>query len=231
MGLVAEFDIHCDGLPLVEVARSLPEASLVLELQYNHGRRPLFLVTVTGGSRSAIADALADAYDVAEWALVGRAGETRRYQARPALSLEEQLGRYVDDLDGLEALATADAIIERIEVCPYGWRQTGWFADREAFRQFSTFWGAHVTFRLARLTRDGEAEPAGDGLTDRQHEALRTAYELGYFDIPRRASLEDVAAELDIAASSASERLRRAQTELIEEEVATTWPPLPAGST
>jgi hypothetical protein len=227
MGLVAEFDIHCDALPLVGVARAVPDAALVLSFQYNHGRRPFFLVTVTGGSRSDIEQALSDAYDVGEWTLVGRAGDTRRYQIRPALSLAEQLGDQIDDLAGLEALATAEAIIERIDVTADGWQQTGWFADRDAYRQFASFWQQHAGFRLRRLTQDGESEPPGDGLTDRQHEALRTAYELGYFDIPRRASLETVADELDISASSVSERLRRAQTQLIEETVATTWPPLP----
>ncbi|MFD1586483.1 helix-turn-helix domain-containing protein [Halorientalis brevis] len=227
MGLVAEFEIDCEALPLVEIARAASDATLRLDLQFNHGKRPLFLVTVTGGSQTAIEDALSDAYDVADWTVIGAAGDTRRYQARPALSFEAQLGDSLDDLAGLETLATADAIIERIEVVPDGWRQTGWFADRDAFTQFSSFWQRNAGFRLLRLTRDGESEPPGEGLTDRQHEALRIAYELGYFDIPRRASLEAVAAELGITASSVSERLRRAQTQLIQETVATTWPPLP----
>lgn len=227
MGLVAEFDIDCTALPLTGVAASVPEATLLLDLQFNHGDRPLFLVTVQDGSQTAIENAFTDAYDVEEWTLVGKAGETRRYQALPALSLEEQLGGHLDDLEGLEALATADAIIERIEVLPDGWRQTGWFTDRDAFSQFSSFWQCNAGFQLHRLTRDGESEPPGNGLTDRQYEALRIAYELGYFDIPRQASLEDVAAELDISPSSVSERLRRAQTQIIEETVATTWPPLP----
>jgi hypothetical protein len=227
MGLVAEFNIDCKALPLVGVAASVPEAILTLDLQFNHGNRPVFLVTVQDGSQTAIENAFTDAYDVGEWTLVGQARGTRRYQVLPALSLEEQLGEYLDNLEGLEALATADAIIERIDVLPEGWRQTGWFADRDAFRKFSSFWQRNAGFRLHRLTRDGESEPPGNGLTDRQYEALRIAYELGYFTIPRDASLEDVAAELDIAPSSVSERLRRAQTQLIEETVATTWPPLP----
>lgn len=227
MGLVAEFDINCKALPLVGVASAVPEETLALDLQFNHGNRPLFLVTVQDGSQPAIENAFTDAYDIGEWTLIGQAGDTRRYQVLPALSLEEQLGEYLDDLEGLEALATADAIIERIDVVPDGWRQTGWFADRDAFSKFSSFWQRNAGFQLHRLTRDGEPEPPGDGLTDRQHEALRIAYELGYFGIPRQASLEDVAAELDISPSSVSERLRRAQTQLIEETVATTWPPLP----
>lgn len=228
MRLLAEFEIFCEALPLVEVAATVPEATLLLELQFNHGDRPLFLVTVRGGAHGAVEDALTDAFDVAEWTLIGQAGDTRRYQVSPALSFEEQLGDHIDDLTGLEALATADAIIERIEVLPDGWRQTGWFATRDAFREFSSFWQQNADFRLLRLTRDGEPEAPGDGLTDQQQEALRIAYELGYFDIPRKATLEEVAAELDIAASSVSERLRRAQIQLIEETVAPTWPPLPS---
>jgi predicted DNA binding protein len=226
MGLVAEFDIECEALPLVDVAAADPSATLVLRLQFNHGKRPLFVLSVTDGS-PALEAAIADVPDAGEYTLLGEAGDTRRYQIHPALSLEEQLGDHLDDLSGLEALATADAVIERIEVTPTGWTQTGWFADREAFDQFRSFWQRNVGFRLHRLTREGESEPPGDGLTDRQREALRIAYELGYFDIPRRASLDDVAAELGISASSVSERLRRAQTQLIEETVATTWPPLP----
>jgi hypothetical protein len=227
MGLVAEFDIHCDALPLAGVASEVPETTLLLELQFNHGKRPVFLVTATGEDWSTLEQALTDAYDVAEWTLVGEAGDTRRYQAIPALSFEDQLGGQLDDLAGLEALAEAEAIIERIEVTPTGWRQMGWFATRNQFTAFSTFWQENAGFRLHRLTRDGESEPPGDGLTDRQYEALRTAYQLGYFAIPRRASLQDVAEELDVSSSSVSERLRRAQTKLLEETVATTWPALP----
>ncbi|ELZ18400.1 bacterio-opsin activator HTH domain-containing protein [Haloterrigena salina JCM 13891] len=226
MSLVAEFEIRCDALPLVGVAAAVPDATVLLELQYNHGNRPLFIVTATGGSRTATETAFTDAVDVEDWTLIGRAGETRRYQLTPALSFEEQLGDEIDDLAGLEALARTDALIERIEVEPNGWRQTGWFADRDAFTAFSSFWQHNAGFRLHRLTRDRTPSPPGEGLTDRQHEALRTAYELGYFDVPRRTSLEEVAAELDISASSVSERLRRAQTRLIRETVATTWPPL-----
>ncbi|MFC6954253.1 helix-turn-helix domain-containing protein [Halorubellus litoreus] len=227
MGLVAEFSIACEALPLVDVAAAVPDATVTMEFQFNHGRRPSFLATVAGGCADDVEDALADAPDVGPWTLVGRAGETRRYKVTPAFSLEEQLGAAVDDLDDLEALARTDAIVERIDVTAAGSRQTGWFADRDAFDAFRTFWQRNAGFRLHRLTQDGDPEPAGDGLTDRQREALRTAYEMGYFEIPRRTSLEAVADELDVAASSASERLRRAETELIEAVVATTWPPLP----
>lgn len=227
MGLVAEYEITCEGLPLRSVAAAVSDATVEIELQYNHGDRPPFLVYVTGGDVPAVEDAIESAAFVSEYTLVGRAGETRRYQVLPAVGEETQLGDHIDDLSDLRALATTDAIIEQIRVTPTGWIQTGWFANREVLDEFRTFWQRNGSFTLRQLVRDGEPEDPGDGLTDRQHEALRVAYEMGYFDIPRTASLEEVAAELGVSQSSLSERLRRAQTHLIETTVASTWPPLP----
>lgn len=47
-------------------------------------------------------------------------------------------------------------------------------------------------------------------LTDRQFEALSLAVESGYFDIPREATLEDIADAMAVEKSTAGEHLRRA---------------------
>nr|WP_303704298.1 helix-turn-helix domain-containing protein [Haloquadratum walsbyi] len=52
-------------------------------------------------------------------------------------------------------------------------------------------------------------------LSDDQLLILQVAYKMGYFDTPRTASADDVAAELDIAQSTFSERLRLAESELL----------------
>lgn len=49
-------------------------------------------------------------------------------------------------------------------------------------------------------------------LSSRQREAARVAVELGYYSIPRSATTEDIASELDCAPATASEHLRRAQS-------------------
>ena len=46
-------------------------------------------------------------------------------------------------------------------------------------------------------------------LTDVQRETLQAALELGYFDIPRRVTLVELADELGISDTAASQRLRR----------------------
>lgn len=52
--------------------------------------------------------------------------------------------------------------------------------------------------------------------TDRQREALAAAREVGYYDVPRTGTVEDVAAELDCARSTAGELLRKAEAKLVD---------------
>jgi len=55
-----------------------------------------------------------------------------------------------------------------------------------------------------------------DELSEEQLTVLRTAYRLGYFDVPREASADDIAEELDIAQSTLSERLRLAERQVFD---------------
>ncbi|PCR91204.1 helix-turn-helix domain-containing protein [Natrinema ejinorense] len=57
---------------------------------------------------------------------------------------------------------------------------------------------------------DGSDAAVG-ALTERQREAVRIAREVGYFEVPRSASVDDVAAELDCAPGTAAEHLRKAE--------------------
>lgn len=54
------------------------------------------------------------------------------------------------------------------------------------------------------------------GLTDAQREALRLAYERGYFDSPRTTTLAEIADELDISRQALADRLRRGHRRLLE---------------
>lgn len=54
-----------------------------------------------------------------------------------------------------------------------------------------------------------------DALTDRQREIIRTGFELGYYEIPREASVAEVANELGLDASTVGEHLQRAERNLV----------------
>lgn len=59
--------------------------------------------------------------------------------------------------------------------------------------------------------REGSLHP----LTDRQREVVEATYDLGFYDVPRRASTEDVASELGVDAATVSEHLQRAERNLL----------------
>jgi predicted DNA binding protein len=71
----------------------------------------------------------------------------------------------------------------------------------------------------ARIERvdDFRRGPSSAALTDRQRSALEAAAALGYYEVPRTASVEDVATELGCASSTAGELLRRAESALVAE--------------
>ncbi|MFC4450287.1 helix-turn-helix domain-containing protein [Halorussus aquaticus] len=53
-------------------------------------------------------------------------------------------------------------------------------------------------------------------LSERQREAVETAVRVGYYDVPRTATHEDVATELACAPSTASEHLRKAESKVLQ---------------
>ncbi|WP_435177204.1 helix-turn-helix domain-containing protein [Halorussus sp. AFM4] len=75
---------------------------------------------------------------------------------------------------------------------------------------------AGVSPALERLGAYEGGDRPLDGLTDRQSETLRTAYELGYYEVPREATTDDVAAAVGVDPSTAAEHLQRAERNLLD---------------
>ncbi|MFC7019355.1 MULTISPECIES: helix-turn-helix domain-containing protein [Haloarcula] len=82
--------------------------------------------------------------------------------------------------------------------------------------------GAYDDVRVRYLVQSGDGDSSGDvvpvdrdRLTDRQREAVATAYRMGYFDYPRQSNASEVAEALDIAPSTFTEHLTAAQSELL----------------
>jgi hypothetical protein len=73
--------------------------------------------------------------------------------------------------------------------------------------------------RMLRSREESEVEDLvfvdRSGLTDRQREVLETAHRMGYFDHPKGANGQEVAAALDIAPTTFSEHLSRAQDKIL----------------
>jgi DNA-binding CsgD family transcriptional regulator len=143
---------------------------------------------------------------VDHWERVGGARDAVRYVVSfTAPALPDSLAGETDDL-----LGTCDPEVgdDAAVLSLVGAQETIAAAIRE-------YESAGVSPDLERLgAYEGGAGPLDD-LTDRQREVLRTAYEQGYFEVPRAATTDDVAAALDLDSSTVTEHLQRAERNLL----------------
>lgn len=56
-------------------------------------------------------------------------------------------------------------------------------------------------------------------LTDRQEEVIRTAFDMGYFDYPKKVGLKELSYELNIASSTINEILHRGERKIIRDHL------------
>jgi len=72
-----------------------------------------------------------------------------------------------------------------------------------------------------KLEQTGDYEPENDRLfavlTERQQDILRTAVEEGYYAVPREATHEDLASELECSKSNVGEHLRKIEATILTE--------------
>ncbi|MWG33205.1 helix-turn-helix domain-containing protein [Halomarina oriensis] len=86
--------------------------------------------------------------------------------------------------------------------------------DVDRFQRTATDHGIDVTVEgVQRLSGPATIQSA---LTDCQRQTLVAAYEGGYYDTPRRATLADFGEQFDITPRAVSQRLRRGVGNLVE---------------
>ena len=82
-----------------------------------------------------------------------------------------------------------------------------------------------ISIHIKKLGRENVSDGYAGELTQTQYETLYVACKRGYFEIPRRASLDSLSEELDVSDNAISERLRRAQSTLCERLFHNVQPP------
>ena len=80
---------------------------------------------------------------------------------------------------------------------------------------YANKWGDN-SFKILGLTSiDAKGESLLSKLTSRQKQILLTGYALGYYDVPRRISSDDLSRHLNVDKSTVVEHLRKAERKLI----------------
>lgn len=101
-----------------------------------------------------------------------------------------------------------------------GWQLRVLFAERDALsRTYDYCQEAGLTLDIRSIYQLDDGREGRFGLTDEQQDTLTTAYQRGYFDVPRNITLTDLAEEIGISHQALSERLRRGQKSVLANTV------------
>jgi predicted DNA binding protein len=195
---------------LREALSSVPEMTLRHERSDVDDDRIRALIWAAGGEFDAFEEAIGSDPTVGAHECVFDSGARRLYQI-------DLVGEgYAASV--YPVIVREGSVIHDLTASSDGWRFSASFPSRAAFDRFYEFCcDREIDLELHRLyTPDAITDGASYELTDEQLEALVAAVERGYFEIPREASLEDVAAALGVSSNAASERLRRAMKALAE---------------
>lgn len=106
------------------------------------------------------------------------------------------------------------------------WELRMQFDGRDHLEQFRTHLHTNeLVFTLTELHEINHARSPGQyGLTEKQEEALVTAWDMDYFETPREVTLSAIAEELGISEQALSNRLRRGYETLIANTLRVTPP-------
>jgi predicted DNA binding protein len=202
VSVIAEFTFRHPGLPLMETMTATGVELDVEQAVAADPDRPVLFVWASGGDFEDFETLAPDDDTVASIDRIEDAGDRRLYRVQVADTDGPVLYPLDDRLEAsrLSVSSSADGLEVRLR-----------FPDREslaAYRPLVADRGVEVILR--RVYDAAEGAPAAEfSLTEKQRTALLTAVESGYYDVPRKAELADVANDLDVSTQSVSERLRR----------------------
>lgn len=213
MSVIAEIRLVNDDLVLAPTIRSVDDVTIRWEYRTAVDDGPgdatsVLFVSAFGDADGTFNAALEADHTVADPVRIATFAERTVYRVRVATDLELVPARWAVDWDAFTFRIVSD---ER------GWLVRVHLPERDALVAFNRDCRRRdVSFRVTQLY---EAEAVDElstlGLSEQQRDLLLTALYAGYYDIPRSATQEDIADQLDISTSAVSQRLRRAVAQLI----------------
>lgn len=143
---------------------------------------------------------------VDRWDRIGESSDGHLYViAFTAPNLSEELTDEVADVIG-----TCNPVLSEQEVT------MSFVGPQEVLSAIiSTYESAGTSPSLEKLGPYKGREHPLDELTDRQREAIQTAYDMGYYEVPREVTTDEVATEVGVDPSTVAEHLQRAERNLL----------------
>lgn len=209
MSTIAELEIPAEEFALSATFDAVPDAEFEVErvVAYDHDRLlPFTWVTADESGRDALDEALRDDPSVDQVEL-----------------LTDLDGEWLYRMDWIQAVEFLIHILheEHATVLTAFGESDQWllrvlFPDRDALsRSYDFFESEGLSVEVTSIYELDQQRSGQFGLTADQLESLVTASEQGYYDVPRGATLQEVADVLGISHQALSERLRRGHGRLV----------------
>lgn len=206
--VIMEFTIPADGFVLDAALQADPDRIVEFEqfVPTHQQLLPYLWVTPGGGDDEGFEEALREDPTVATLDRVERFEEGALYRIdwrEPTSSVLEWLENH--DATVLQAEGENGEWILKLRV-----------DSRDSLGAFQEYCRDHdLRFDLIRLYELVDPKMGQFNITEKQRETLITALRMGYFEVPRSATLGEIANAMDISKRAASERLRRGHTNLV----------------
>lgn len=206
MSIIARFSIPADQFAFADVLEVRRGVQIRLESMIPTGDAvvPYFWV------QSEDADAVEDA--LRESTLVNNVRAVDETESETLFRVEWSL-----EINGLiDIVDDSEAVILEAEGLGDVWSFRMRFPEQENLSEFYETCVAHgITPELEEINNLLGTPSNEFGVTDAQREALLVALEAGYFEVPRRVTLVELAGQFDISDTALSQRIRRGLTTLI----------------
>ena len=217
MSVIAEFTVPANAFALADTMTSAPEMTVEVERIVAHNEdRVMPYLWIRGGDHGEFEAAVEADPTVRRTTKLDEYEDATLYRAEWVQNVESLVYAYTEvGATILDATGRADC-----------WELRMRFDDEQLLEDFQRHCTSNdISFELKRLYHPSEPMAGGQyGLSRKQREGLLTALDSGYFDVPRTASMQDVADELGISQQSVSKLLRRAYRNITANALTVTHP-------
>jgi len=212
--LIATFQLDHEAVALKQAFDQIPKMQIEVERVAAHSTEwTMPCLWASYAESTAIREALENDPSVEEIVNESEFGDEGYYQVEWSDPVRDRINAYIDK----------SGTIQKASATPDGWKLRIRFVHRDQFDSFlESLTEQEYSYRLLELRKPDEPRVSVSGLTERQHEALITACQHGYYKVPRDTSSKELAAELGISHQTLSELLRRGTEKMIKSQLMTT---------
>lgn len=206
MSVIAEVSVPADDFLLGRAFEATPDMQVELERIVPTGHAVLPFFWVWGGDVDAVVAEVQDEDGIEDIEVLDRVEDGALVRAV-----------WNDGVGLIEGIVESKATLLEVRHHDSVWLFRLRSPDREAVADLQRYCADHdIDLTLNWIHTLSEVE-AGEhyGLTDDQRRTIRSAFAAGYFDDPRRTTLEELAEEFDVSPRAVSKRMRRGLRNLV----------------